>query len=39
MNVDLKKIYKKFISASFCEQYNVSKEDLINNEHLYFRYL
>lgn len=39
MNVDLKKIYKKFISASFCEQYNVNKEDLINNDHLYFRYL
>jgi hypothetical protein len=39
MNVDLNKIYKKFISCSFCEQYNINKDELSKNDHMYFRYL
>jgi len=39
MNIDYKKIYNKYIINNFCELYNITKNELNNNDHNYFRFL
>jgi hypothetical protein len=39
VNIDLKKMYEKYIIKSFCEKYNVTKKELNENNHFYFRFL
>ena len=39
MNIDLKKMYEKYVIKSFCEKYNVTKKELNENNHFYFRFL
>jgi hypothetical protein len=40
MDVDLKKLFKKYILASFCDQYQIENVDLIKDDELsYFRFL
>ena len=37
--MDIKKLYKKNKLISFCKEYNVTKKDVIENNHNYFRYV
>ena len=39
MNNDLKKMYEKYVIKSFCENYNITKKELNDNSHFYFRFL
>ena len=39
MNIYSKKIYEKYVINTFCELYNVTKNELYSNDHIYFRFL
>ena len=39
MNNDIKKMYEKYVIKSFCENYNITKKELNDNSHFYFRFL